>query len=66
MSWMAEMSSYRYLAELKRRYRDAEATAEQSEPEPEPEASGRADAATVDSSNRREAARPLDTARPSA
>jgi len=38
MSWMAEMSSYRHLAELKRRYAPADAAARTApEPEPEPE-----------------------------
>ena len=74
MSWMAEMSSYRHLAELKRRYAAADAaarTAPRARPEPEPDAAERADAAIAHSSNGREAARPLetrplDTARPSA
>ena len=70
MSWMAEMSSYRYLAELKRRYAESDAAAAHPapapEPEPDPDASDRADAAAGVSSNGREAARPLDTTRPSA
>ena len=66
MSWMAEMSSYRHLAELKRRYAEADAAAAHPAPEPEPDASDRTDAVTADSSNGREAARPLETARPSA
>ena len=46
MSWMAEMSSYRYLGELKRRCAQADAAAERqaSEPEPSSHASARPDA----------------------
>ena len=67
MSWMAEMSSYRHLAELKRRYAEADAAASaRLGPGAEPDAAERADAAAADSSNSRAAARPLETARPSA
>jgi len=62
MSWMAEMSSYRHLAELKRRYAAADAAARAAaRTAPEPDAAERADAAITHSSNSREAARPLET-----
>jgi hypothetical protein len=68
MSWMAEMSSYRYLGELKRRCSQADAAAERpaSEPEPRSEASVRPDAAATDSPNQPTAARPLESASPTA
>ena len=68
MSWMAEMSSYRYLGELKRRCAQADAAAERpaSEPEQLSDASARPDAAATDSPNQPTAAPPLESARPSA
>ena len=64
MSWMAEMSSYRYLGELKRRCAQADAAAERqaSEAEPSSDASARPDAAASDSPHQPTAARPLESA----
>ena len=64
MSWMAEMSSYRYPGELKRRCAQADAAAERqaSEPEPSSHASARPDAAATDSPHQPTAARPLESA----
>ena len=64
MSWMAEMSSYRYLGELKRRCAKADAAAERpaSEPELRSEASASPDAAATVSPNQPTAARPLESA----
>jgi hypothetical protein len=64
MSWMAEMSSYRYLGELKRRCSESDAAAERpsSEPEPRAEASAHPDAAATDSRNPPTAAHPLESA----
>lgn len=63
MSWMAEMSSYRYLGELKRRCSESDAVAERpsSEPEPRAEASAHPDAAANHSPNPTTAAHPLES-----
>ena len=63
MSWMAEMSSYRYLGDLKRRCAQADAAAERpaSDPETLSDASARPDAAATDSPNQSTGARPLES-----
>ena len=60
MSWMAEMASYRYLGELKRRYRDLELRLHDARTRDAAPYGERADAAaarTVDDLARRQSAR---------